>query len=297
MKIVQVFLLFFFISWPLKCPAGPHGGGKPLVIASILPWGEFLRDICSDGCDVKVLIPPGATPHSWSPSPSTIEDVEHSSLFVYTDDCLEPWARDFATMQSNGRGSYWSFRVSSLTGKGCPSDPHLWLDFSFDQKVIGALVKRLSGILPRYAENFNRNGQYLIKRLRLLHESYRGVLANCRYKTMVIAGHNAFGYLARAYGLKSLSVMGISPDAQATPRSLGRAITFLKETGARAVFFDHTVTDRLARTISLETGARVYRLSPGVALTRDEFKRGVGFFEIMEENLKALKLGLQCFVQ
>ncbi|HFC46864.1 MAG TPA: hypothetical protein ENJ63_03175 [Dissulfuribacter thermophilus] len=294
MKTLWVFLLLFVVSWPLALHAGLDGRDKPLVISTILPWGEFLKGICGDDCEVKVLIPPGSTPHTWSPSPNAVKDVQDSSFFVYTDDCLEPWAKEFLAMHRDTGGADWWFRVSSLVGKKCPPDPHLWLDFTFDQEVVSALVKRLSDIMPQYAKSFRKNGQGLIMKLKSLHESYKRSLARCKHKTMVIAGHNAFGYLARAYGLETLSVMGISPDAQITPGSLGRVIAFLRETGAGAVFFDHAVTDRIARTITLETRAKAYRLSPGVSLTRDYFQKGLGFFEIMEENLNALKLGLQC---
>ena len=46
--------------------------------------------------------------------------------------------------------------------------------------------------------------------------------------------------------------------------------------------------------LSRELGATTLVLNPGHNLTRAEITKGVGFFDIMEENLRNLKNGLGC---
>ena len=300
-------IIFFLLCW--TCFSGVTSGlsqeRRPLentpflTVSSILPWGTFLQEICGERCVVRVLIPPGATPHSWSPSPSALKDMAKARLFVYTGECLEPWATDFIAAVAGEKKKAlgkWTLKVGSLSPDGCSKDPHLWLDFKFDEKVALALTKRLSLIEPGGRHYFEERGMRLVSRLRGLDASFRKRLSGCDQKTLIIAGHNAFGRLARAYGLSILSVMGLSPDAHPTPRALSRVIKFIKERGARAIFFDHAVSDRIAKTISSETGARVLELYIGVSMRSEDFKSGMGFFEMMEYDLDSLVDGLGCKV-
>ena len=329
-KIV-IFIAVFFLTLAGHGYSGGEAerGGQPNtpygVVSSILPWGDLLKGLCNGRCEVEILIPPGATPHTWSPRPTAVKAFNSARFFVYTNDCLEPWVKEFLAAREKGREMS-ILRVGDLLVQGargqgakvqgakvqgarhrdlhqeyhdghghCHDDPHLWLDFGFCQRVVGAMKDRLEDIDPEGAKFYEKNARSLIKRLIRLDEAYQASLAHCNYKTIVVAGHNAFKRLADRYGLKTLSVMGISPDAHVTPRGLTRVIEFLKKEGAKAVFFDHAVTDRIATVISSETGAGVLELSPGVALRKGEAV-SLDFFAIMERNLRSLTKGLACNV-
>ncbi len=303
--LVALYVVFLCGATVGECRDKQPDNTPPFLVASsILPWGEFLQEMCGERCTVRVLIPPGATPHTWSPSPSVLKDMVKARLFVYTGECLEPWVKDFIGAVIGGKAGgqkrdieKWTLNVSRLSPNGCAKDPHLWLDFEFDQRVVLALSKRLSQIDPVGSLYYEERGMQLVARLKALDDSFRKRLSGCRQKTVIIAGHNAFRRLATAYGLSTLSVMGISPDAHITPRSLSRVIKFIREKGARAIFFDHAVTDRIAKIISQETGAKVLGLYIGVSMRAEDLMKGMGFFDMMEYDLNSLAEGLGCHAQ
>jgi zinc transport system substrate-binding protein len=72
------------------------------------------------------------------------------------------------------------------------------------------------------------------------------------------------------------------------------AVEHCRRAGIRAVFFENSVPADLARTLAREIGGHVLTLHSGHNLTREQMDRGVGFFELMEENLAVLRAGLAC---
>jgi zinc transport system substrate-binding protein len=108
------------------------------------------------------------------------------------------------------------------------------------------------------------------------------------------AGHFAFGYMARRYGLQYIAAYGFSPDAEPSPKKLIELVKTLKKHGLAHLYYEELITPRVAETIAKETGASLLMLHGAHNLTKDEFEKGVTFISLMEDNLKNLKAGLQC---
>jgi len=143
-------------------------------------------------------------------------------------------------------------------------------------------------------DEFRGNADKLAERLRGLDAEFREGLTGCPVRDLVLAGHGAFGYLARRYGLVQTALFGLSPDAQPRPQDLMKAVDLCRKKGIRTVFLENSVPPDLSRTLAREIGGRVLILHAGHNLTREQQDGGVGFFELMEENLKILREGLGC---
>jgi len=263
------------------------------AVATIFPWTSLLKGICKDRCRVHCLLPPGASPHTWSPVPKDIKKVKVARLFVYSGKTLEPWAEDFIKGLGNGPRIMDMERLYRKK-MGKVQDPHIWMDFRFDLQAVDTLLDEVSRIDPDGVMFYAENARALKRRLKNLDAAYRKGLMHCKYKTVVIAGHNAFSNIQKAYGLKIVSVVGMSPDAHITPRNLGDVISLVKERGIPVIFYDHAVTDRIAKTISRETGARIAELTPGAILLRKDIESGTDFIDLMYRNLNVLTQGLFC---
>jgi zinc transport system substrate-binding protein len=113
-------------------------------------------------------------------------------------------------------------------------------------------------------------------------------------KDIVLAGHGAFGYLARRYGLAQIALFGLSPDALPKAKDLMKVVDFCRQRGIRTVFFENSVPPDLSVTLAREIGGQVLVLKAGHNLTREEQDKKVGFFDLMRENLASLRRGLEC---
>ena len=72
-----------------------------------------------------------------------------------------------------------------------------------------------------------------------------------------MTAHDAFGYLASAYGLTFLAPQGIDTDAEPSAKELAALIRFLNETGAGALFVENIANSELIAQISRETGIEI----------------------------------------
>ena len=78
-----------------------------------------------------------------------------------------------------------------------------------------------------------------------------GLPANRR---TVVTAHDAFGYLADAYGLTFLAPVGIDTEAEPSAKDLAVLIDQLKADGAAALFVENITSPTLIQQISDETG-------------------------------------------
>ncbi len=282
------------------------------VMTSIFPLREFAAAVAGERADISLLLPPGAGVHTWQPRPGDITKLAGADLLISVGAGLEPWLAD--VVAAVPRGKLRTLEVSrGLTllpaEEGEPGrreveeghgyehgalDPHIWLDFEMDRAIVDGIVEVLASIDPAGAGYFRANGEACKAKLAALDARFRQGLQGCAGKTMVVAGHAAFGYLARRYGLVQMALYGLSPDAQPRPKQMMKVSDFCRRENIRTVFFETSVAPGLARALAGEIGGRVLVLYAGHNLTKDQMAEGRDFFAIMDENLRTLREGLGC---
>lgn len=280
---------------------------KIKITATIYPLAEFAKAVSGKRGDVTLFLPPGAEIHTWRPRPTDIIKLSSADLFVYVGADLEPWLGDILKSVRNPHLKVLeaSKGLSLIKGEEEPSytheiyekgavDPHIWLDFENDRKIVDTIESFLSEIDPASSALYRKNAAAYKERLEELDHNYRETLKNCSQKTLILSGHAAFGYLARRYDFQQVSLYGLNPDSTPTPKQLVEVIKLMKAHNIQTVFFEEYVRDKLAKVISREVGAKILALNPGVNLTAEELKSGVTFFDIMKKNLENLKDGLAC---
>jgi zinc transport system substrate-binding protein len=173
-------------------------------------------------------------------------------------------------------------------------DPHFWLDFANAGKMIDSILEGLVKKDPNNKDLYRVNAEQYKTKLNDLDRKFKETLSRCKKKIFVHAGHFAFGYLARRYGLTYVAAYGFSADAEPSPKKLIELTKTLKKHGLNHIYYEELITPRVAETISKETGAALLMLHGAHNLAREEFERGVTFISLMEGDLKNLEIGLQC---
>jgi zinc transport system substrate-binding protein len=289
---------------------------KIKVITSVFPLMEFAQAVCGERGKVSLLLPPGAEIHTWRPRPSDMIKIAKSDVLIHIGAGLEPWLEDVLESVNNPRLHIFKAMDSVLPTESVEYkehiphehqhiegadghrhdtiDPHIWLDFVIDQRIIDALVELFSQIEPGNSALFQRNGIAYKQKLQECDRRYREELARCKSRTFILGGHAAFGYMAQRYGLRQLSLYGVSPDSRPTPRQLVRIVDLAKEHDIDMIYFEVYVSDDLAKVIAEEVGAKTCVLNPASNLTPEQSKENLTFLEIMDHNLESLKKGLSC---
>ena len=322
-KSILSILIFCLFLFPLflsctKKEAGPNDEKKIKVVTTLFPLYDFARNVGGNLVRVELLLPPGMEPHSFEPKPADIRTINDADVFLYTGEYMEPWVEDVLRGISNKKLQV----VDTSTGillaeERAPSDqhqrehksqgaqghnhalgakdPHIWLDFSNAQTMVENI---LNGFIARDPDNrqvYLKNAEAYSLQLALLDKHYRDGLSSCRKDTLIHGGHFAFGYLARRYHLRYLSAYrGISPNAEPSPRDVIGLIQSVRAHRLSAVFFEELVAPNMADTIARETGAKLLILHGAHNISKNEWEQKVTFLALMENNLKNLKIGLEC---
>ncbi|GIP33184.1 metal ABC transporter substrate-binding protein [Paenibacillus sp. J2TS4] len=64
---------------------------KLKVVTTIYPIYDFTRNVAGEYAEVIPLIPPGAEPHGWEPTPQDMKTIEQADVFVYNGGMVEYW--------------------------------------------------------------------------------------------------------------------------------------------------------------------------------------------------------------
>jgi len=306
-KIFLFFLRFFLILVIFGFQAQDLDAAKKIrVVTSVFPLLEFAGAVSGERGEVSLLLPPGAEIHTWQPRPSDIIRLSSADLFIYIGADLEPWLHDLlkSVRNPNLRVLEASRGIPLIDEEGIvhnahehehgAHDPHIWLDFKNDQMIVDKIAAVLSEMDPEGSSVFERNASAYKEKLLRLDKKFKDGLKDCVNRTIILGGHAAFGYLARSYNLRQISLYGLSPDSSPTPKKLIEVVELAKKYRIKVIFFEVYVSDELAKVLAEEVGARTLALNPGANLTKEQLKSGKTFFDIMEANLENLKDGLIC---
>lgn len=260
------------------------------IVTTLYPFYNFTKEIVGERADVSLLLPPGVEPHSFEPTPSDIITINESDLIIYTSPIMEPWLSDIISGANKELQTIeLSTSINSVT-----EDPHIWMDFENDQKIVQVITDNLKNLDPSASQYYQDRADSMIQKLITLDESYRKGLAACRRNTIVYAGHYAFKYLTDRYNLDYVAAQGISPDSEPSAQDLASLVNQIRNENISYIFFEELTSPKIAETLQRETDAEILMLSAAHNITRDQFIANISFFDIMEDNLKNLKVGLSC---
>jgi zinc transport system substrate-binding protein len=299
--ILLITLIFIIVSCQRKWEEYP--GDKKLKVATTLfPVYDFARHIAKQKADVSLLLPPGVESHSFELTPGDILKINESDILIYTGRYMEPWVEDILKGINNKKILIIDASKNILTVNGhnhrnryIKIDPHIWLDFFHAQKMVDNILRGFIEKDPVNSDYYLKNAEEYKKKLYDLDVKYRNSLSSCKKDIFIHGGHFAFGYLARRYNLKYLSAYrGFSPDAEPTPQKLIELVGKIKEHHIKYIFYEELINPKVSEMIAKDTGAKLLKLHGAHNVTKDEFQSGVTFLSLMEQNLRNLKIGLEC---
>lgn len=290
-KIFLLLTLLFAVLSLGGCSGGNEaaGSGKVQVTASFYPMAEFVRAVGGDKVSVTTLVPDGAEPHDWEPSPRDLTKIGRSRIFIYNG-IVEPWAEQALEALSErqivaveaGRGLY------ERDGK---TDPHVWISpkkaIVEVQRITDALCAADNANAAYYRKN---SADYIAKLHRLDSELTQA--AKTAPKKVFVTAHAAFGHLASDYGLTQLAVKGMSTEAEPAPGDLQQLVRIVRQQRVKYVFFETLTDPKIARIIADETGAQTAVLDPLEGLNAAGRKEGLTYITIMQRNIDNLTKAL-----
>lgn len=259
-----------------------------IVVSGYVPY-TLTKQLAGNSVNLLMLLPPGAEPHSFEPTPGTLVSLKKADAFIYISDELEPWARDLASAAGENT------RVLQLA-KSFPhsQDPHVWMNPKQAKLMAYQIAALLADIMPHNRPVTDANYFQLADELDQLDQQFKTALADCASREVVHVGHLAFKNLTDAYGLHLTALAGSSHDGEHSVKKLAGLTKQIKDQNIRTVFTEETLSPRLAQTVAQETGAQILPLYPIEHISKKDFNSSVTYADLMRRNLDSLVRGLSC---
>ncbi|NYD67872.1 metal ABC transporter substrate-binding protein [Agromyces atrinae] len=172
-------------------------------------------------------------------------------------------------------------------------DPHIWTDPHHAEQMVENVAHGLEEALPDLADTVKANETAYLAKLESLdtwiHDNIETVPAAER---LLVSNHDAFTYFVDAYDITFVGSVIPSFDDNAEPSAadIDALVAAIRETGAKAIFSEASLSPKAAETIASEAGITVY--SGDDALYADslgpEGSDGATYLSATEHNVRLL---------
>ncbi|WP_313122371.1 metal ABC transporter solute-binding protein, Zn/Mn family [Exiguobacterium sp.] len=303
---------------------------KTEIYTSTFATAAIAREIGGDQVNVKMIVPPGADPHSYEPTSKQLTEIAKGDLFLLTGTTLEPYSKK---IQESLKGTDVRFIETSKDVTLLESDatlhaheeeghtedehaheeehddhatdehaheekghdhgkydPHVWLDPVNAKAMARSITVALSKEVPKDKATFEKNLKAFDQQADALDKEFKQAVADGSKKELLVT-HAAYGYLAERYGFTQLPIAGISPSDEPSQKQLAALVKEARMHDLKYVAFEETVSPKVARVIQKEIGAKSVTIHNLESVTKSQ--QNNSYFKLMEENVQTLKQALQ----
>ncbi|WP_370228630.1 metal ABC transporter solute-binding protein, Zn/Mn family [Cognatishimia sp.] len=280
-------------SVSLAMMALPAAADELKIVASFSILGDMVEQVAGSYADVTTIVGPDADAHVYTPSVADARAVAQADVIFVNGMGFETWS-DTLIAESGTEGSV-NIATAGITPVMVEGevDPHAWNSLLNGVTYVQNIAAVLSDVAPAHADDFQANAEAYVAELMALDTQTREKLnALPADRRTVVTAHDAFGYLADAYGLTFLAPVGIDTEAEPSAQELAALIDALKEQGASALFVENITSPALVEQISEETGLKI-----GGRLFSDALSERGGpatsYLAMFQHNLGALVSALE----
>ncbi len=274
------------VAWALLCSAvlGCAGGeedsgvdGRPVVVTSIFPLGDLVRQMAGPDIRVEVALPPGASPATFSVSPRQFQAYRGASLFIMVGGGLDGWLSRFPEASGAGASILEVTEGMSLMaedeGAGEPEEeapghdhgtgnPHVWLDpILVRDEILPRLQEALGSAFPSISNELVARGKALADSLSALDAEIRRELEPLRQRAFITT-HSAWPYFAGRYGMVQAGVIHAHPGDEPSSREIAGLLEVARSHGIPCLFTEPQLGEVAARALATELDLPTFELDP-----------------------------------
>lgn len=242
---------------------------KDKITVSILPQKYLIEQIAGDLFEINVMIPPGASPATYEPSPKQMQDLSDSKIYFRIGHIgfEKAWMKKIKELNPDlviidqSVNSNFIYSEEEKHGdhihKGI--DPHIWLSVNEMQNQIQNIFYGLIQNFPEIKSDLKPGYTEFKYQLDSLNLRYKELLNSCSNKKFIIY-HPALSYFARDYNLVQLAmeIEGKEPN----PADMKKLIDFAKENQIKAIFIQEEFNKENAVSLSKELDAEIIQINP-----------------------------------
>ncbi len=231
------------------------------VVTTFTVIQDIAQNVAGDAAVVESITKPGAEIHDYQPTPRDIVKTQDADLVLWNGFNLERWFEKFfqnikdvpSVVVSDGVEP---MGITEGPYNGKPN-PHAWMSPTSALIYVENIRKALVEHDPKNADIYNKNAAAYAEKIKAMDAPLRKRLSAIpEDKRWLVTSEGAFSYLARDYDMREAYLWPINADQQGTPQQVRHVIELVRENNLPVVFSESTVSDRPARQVAKESGAR-----------------------------------------
>ncbi len=262
------------------------------VVTSIHPYYALVQEVAGERANVVRLLPPGASPHTFDPTPRDVAQLAEADLVVLNGG-LDEWLLDLVNASGanaavleviselefeplggeeahgedehgeneSGEDEHGEDSHEGTDHNHSGVNPHVWLEPALMAEVVPMFVERLTEIDPENAETYEANGERVVSELGVLNAELQEVMEPLQGAAFV-PFHDAWPYFARHFGLDLIVEIEPAPGREPSPAYIADALSQIDGSGAKAIFSEVQLPARPAEVVAESAGLTLYILDP-----------------------------------
>lgn len=251
------------------------------VAVTILPQKQFVERIGGEHVNVIVLVPPGASPHTYEPTPKQMEEISQASVYVKVGSGVEferAWMDKIRGVNPRMTIVDSSVGIRLITGvpddedmdaaqdtnpiesaEETGADPHIWLSPKTARIMVENTYRGLANADPLHRAEYRTNTDAYIRELDKLDADITEEISQNKIRTFMVY-HPAWSYFASDYGLTQIPIETNGKDP--SPAGIENLILQAKEDNITVIFASPEYSTKSASMIAHEIGGSVALVSP-----------------------------------
>jgi len=233
---------------------------KLKVVATIFPIADMIRHIGGDHVEVVTILPPGASPHSFEPTPASVREIAGATALFKIGQGLDDWSEKITNASDAIIVVDFSSKIALRTLEGNP-DPHYWLSPTNGLIIADTVSQTLATLDPTNAQTYQNN--LIAYRANILSTDARIKTLFAPVKTRDFATfHEAWFYFADRYGLTVSASFEPSPNKEPTPQYLAKFMETIKQKQIRIIFSEPQLSPDVIMQTAKDLGVKLDTLDP-----------------------------------
>lgn len=284
----------------------PIDDGRLTVVTTIFAPYDFVRQIVGERARVIMLLPPGVESHSYEPTPSDIIEIENADLFFYVSEHTETWVEQILSSIKNENVEV----IGIAEGIGveihghdhshheehteaCETDEHIWTGLSYSSQMVEFIGEKLAEKDNSNASFYLENAQKYSNEILNLKKDFSSMIYSSKRKEIVSGSRFALKNFTAEFGINFTAAFDSCVDnTEPSAAVMAKIIDKIKEDDIPVIFYEELTEPKIARAVSLETGAKMLLLHSCHNVSAEELRKGETYLSLMKQNYLNLKEAL-----
>ncbi len=253
--LIAVSATYIYIAPEAGRVAGEEGIG---VVVTILPQADFVKNVGGDKVQVTVMVPPGASPHTYEPTASQLKEVSKAKIYFKVGSGVEferAWMDKIMAVNPDMQVVDCTKGITKL-GK----DPHIWNSPINAKVMVEHICDGLCQADPNHEAYYTENRDKYLQELDDVDAYIHGRLDGFTENRVFMIYHPAFGYFANEYNLTQIAIehKGKAP----TPKVIQDCVNKARQYNLSYIYVAPQFATQNAEAIAHEIGGQTVFMDP-----------------------------------